>query len=554
VIRRVRLRRFKRFEDTTFHLPGHIVIAGPNNTGKTTLLQAVAAWSLALTRWRELDDYGARETRLGRVFYAGAPIARQAFAVVPLRQFDLLWSGRRYERGDPIEIEIATDEWALTMQFDADTTEQIYVRPAAQSDPRVLREARLSPVFVPAMTGLSIDEPVYQPPKVNELLALAKPGDVLRNLLLEANARGEAWQQLTVSIRRLFRFELIPPDARGAHILAEYTVGPGGPRFDLASAGSGFQQVLMLLAFLYARPSSVLLLDEPDAHLHVILQDAIYGELTRVAASTGSQLIIATHSEVIINAVDARELCVLLDQPRMLADNAERQALIASLRVLSNEDIMLALAAPGVLYLEGHTDLDILRAFARALKHRAEELLTTHLFWKPIVADTRPGGPGIKAREHYQALKLVRPTIPGLELVDGDSRADIEAMRLTGTDPQRWRWRRYEIESYLLHPDALARFVTSTVGEAAATPHVADLRKYLADNLPPAVMARPLDDHAFLNATKARTDILPPALSAAGLPGLPYTRYSEIAALMRPEEIHPDVSSALDAIVTAFGQ
>jgi hypothetical protein len=43
-------------------------------------------------------------------------------------------------------------------------------------------------------------------------------------------------------------------------------------------------------------------------------------------------------------------------------------------------------------------------------------------------------------------------------------------------------------------------------------------------------------------------------LSEAGLPGLPYTRYHEIAALMLPEEIHPDVRETLDMIVKAFGQ
>ncbi len=71
---------------------------------------------------------------------------------------------------------------------------------------------------------------------------------------------------------------------------------------------------------------------------------------------------------------------------------------------------------------------------------------------------------------------------------------------------------------------------------------------------PPAIIERPLDDHAYLNNTKARKDILPQALSAAGLPGLPYTRYHEIASLMLPEEVHPDVCDTLDAIVRAFGQ
>lgn len=57
----------------------------------------------------------------------------------------------------------------------------------------------------------------------------------------------------------------------------------------------------------------------------------------------------------------------------------------------------------------------------------------------------------------------------------------------------------------------------------------------------------------YLNVTKARRDILPPALNAAGLPNLPYTHYHEIAAGMLAEEIHPEVREKLDAIVAAFG-
>jgi hypothetical protein len=543
-IRKVRIEGFKRFDDVEFTLPGHIVVAGPNNVGKTTLLQAIAAWNLALTRWKELNDF----QRHGG-WYTKAPIARQAFSAVPLRSFDLLWRNRTYT--GQLQITIVTDEWTLPMTLEADSTEQIYVRPAPL-DPPLVRRAALTTVLVPPMSGLGIDEPVYTRPKLDQLLGQGKPGDMLRNLLVEAH-QSAAWDRLQDSIRRLFSYELEPPNATGAHIVAEFRSTADGPRFDIASAGSGFQQVLMLLAMLSTRPGAVLLLDEPDAHLHVILQDAIYGELRSTAARTGAQLVIATHSEVIINSVDARELCVLVDRPRMLADDAEREALIESLRVLSNDDIMRALGSPGVLYLEGHTDLEILRAFAKVLGHPAEPLLTRYLFWKPTVAETQPGRPGIKAREHYDALRLVR-AIPALELVDGDSHPGISSSAITGAGFQRWRWRRYEIESYLVHPAALARFVARAVGEAVAAPHVADLQAQLTANLPPAVIERPLDNHAYLNTVKARTAILPPALSAAGLLGLPYTRYHEIAAVMLPEEIHADVRETLDMIVRAFGQ
>ncbi len=547
MIQRVVIRRFKRFEEVEFVLPDHIVLAGPNNCGKSTVLQAIAAWGLALQHWKQHNDF----QRHGGA-YTKVPIARQAFSAVPLRSFELLWNRRQYSGA--LEVTIRTVQWAITMELISDSTEQIYVRPKPDVDPATVRQANLPTVFVPAMSGLGVDEPVYQRPKIDQLLGQAKPGDVLRNLLVEANASEAAWRALLDTIRRLFGYVLLPPDASGAHIVTEYCERPDGPRFDIGSAGSGFQQVLMLLTFLNTRPGAVLLLDEPDAHLHVILQDAIYGELRAVAARTKSQLVIATHSEVIVNAVEPKELCVMLDSPRMLADTDERARLIKSLGVLSNEDILLAQQVPGVLYLEDYTDLETLRAWARRLEHPAYELLTTKLFWKKTVAQPRPGADGIKAKEHYDALRLVRADLPGLELLDGDARPEIQATPITGEGLQRLRWKRYEIESSLFPPAALARYVEHMVGPGAAPTHVADLQKHLEDTLPPAVWRDLSGEHAFLNNTKARTELIPPALAAAGLPEIAYTRFHEIAALMEPAEIHPEVKEKLDLLMKAFRQ
>ena len=555
MIHTVRIRGFKRLgREVVFRLPGHVVLAGPNNTGKTTVLQAIASWALALRRWRELNNFNPGTG------YVYAPIARHAFTAVPLRSFDLMWTNRLYHRNNPIEIQLRhSDGWSVTMEFIADSTEQIYVRPKkADAPPDVVRDLDIHVAFIPPMTGIGIDEPVFQPPKIEQLLGLGRPGDVLRNLLVEANRDEVAWGALHESIQKLFGYRLRPPDTSGAHIVTEYAVGLTGPSpiLDIASAGSGFQQVLMLLAFLNTRPGAVLLLDEPDAHLHVILQDAIYHELRTVAARQRSQLVVATHSEIVINAVEARELYVMLNEPRALADNAERNRLASSLRVLSNVDMMQAMDVRGILYVEGHTDIDILRAWAARRGHRAETLLATEIMWKPTVFQTREegtGASGIKASEHFGALQLVRDDLPGLELVDGDAHQDIRGTEITGAGLQRLRWRRYEIESYLVHEDALARFVASTVGAESAPPHVDDMRAYIRRELPPGVIDDPLGDHPFLNGTKARTEILPPILNAAGIHDLPYTRYHEIAQVMLPEEIHPEVVEKLDSICRAFG-
>lgn len=551
MIERVTIRRFKRFQDVTFNLPGHIVLAGPNNCGKTTMLQAIAAWDLALTRWKQLHDYQRHKG-----YYAKAPIARQAFTAVPLRAFDLLWNNRSYSGS--IEIEVRHSKgWTVTMELMADSTEQVYVRPKPDASPDTVRQAEIKTVFVPPMTGLSTAEPVYTRPKVDQLLGQGKPGDVIRNLLAEA-LQSSAWSAVQDSIRRLFNYEILPPDATGADIIAEYRFQTDGPRLDIANAGSGFQQVLMLLTFLHARPGSTLLLDEPDAHLHVILQDAIYGELRSVAAKTSSQLIISTHSEVIINSVEPRELCMLLNHPRLLDSVVERDRLADSLGILTHTDIMLAQDAPGILYVEGYTDINILIEWAKILGHPVYQTLTTRLFWRPSVWEPRPGAHGVKAEDHYEAIQLVRPGLSGLMLLDGDDNPRIPETPITGHGLQRLRWKRYEIESYLVHPTALERFVEKEVGAGAQSAESKkDMKAYLEETFTSAFLQDPLKPNplvdAYLQQRKARTEVLPPILAAAGLHGFPYTRFNEIASVMLPDEIHPEVKEKLDAIQRAFG-
>ena len=351
MIQTVRIKGFKRFGEVEFHLPGHVVLAGPNNMGKTTVLQAIASWAFALQRWRELNDFNPRNG------FTYAAVSRPAFTTVPLRSFDLLWKDRAYSKSNLIEIELrSTDGWSITMEFLADSREQIYVRPKEGKYAPILPTLDFGAIYIPPMTGLGIDEPVFQPAKIAQLLGLGRPGEVLRNLVVEAYADQANWDALQESIGRLFGFELLPPDASGAHIVTEYRSSAGGKHFDIASAGSGFQQVLMLVALLNTRPGALLLLDEPDAHLHVILQDAIYYELRTVARRRESQIVLATHSEVVINSVEPRELYVMLDEPRKIADNSERSRLVSSLRVLSNADVMQAMGVRGILYVEDYTE------------------------------------------------------------------------------------------------------------------------------------------------------------------------------------------------------
>lgn len=546
-ISKVVLRNFKRFQEETFHLGDHVVLAGPNNSGKTTLLQAIGAWSLALGRWHELGD---SQRRSGG--YTKQNLNRLEFYPVPMRSFDLMWHDRKYKKGR-IEIEVTSDAGHIPIELQGDTDSQIYARPSKDADREVLKKSKHFPkcAFVPPMSGLEIDEPVLQQPRIDQLMGFGKPGDVLRNLLVEVSYDPETWRCLTAAVGDIFGYELLPPIATGPLIVAEYRQHENGPAFDINSAGSGFLQMLMLLTFMCTRKDTVLLLDTPDAHLHVILQDTIYSTLKTFARENGTQLIIATHSRTVINSVEPRELLAMTEKPQKLADNNEKSALIQSLS-LPNTDLMLALEKGCILYTEGHTDLSILLAWAAVLSHRLKDFLE-HPLWRPAVYEPRTNAPGISAEDHFGALLLMQDNMRGAAILDRDGRAQRPTSKLERDGKLlKLCWTRYEIESYLLHPDALARFVEKNSGVDAALANVEAMRKAMRVYLPDAAVDSPLLDDPVFISTKARTSFLQKILDDAELQGLHYSRYNEIAAVMHPEEIHPEVTRFLDSVANHF--
>ena len=53
MLTKLTIRNFKRFEEVELELGNPVVFIGPNNSGKTSALQALALWDIGLKRWNE---------------------------------------------------------------------------------------------------------------------------------------------------------------------------------------------------------------------------------------------------------------------------------------------------------------------------------------------------------------------------------------------------------------------------------------------------------------------------------------------------------------------
>ncbi|MEO7652232.1 MAG: AAA family ATPase [Bryobacteraceae bacterium] len=86
MLTKLSIRNFKRFSFVEIELGSPVVFVGPNNSGKTTALQALALWHLGLRRWQE--KYGSGNVPLKR---PGVAVNRKDFVSTPVPRANLLW-------------------------------------------------------------------------------------------------------------------------------------------------------------------------------------------------------------------------------------------------------------------------------------------------------------------------------------------------------------------------------------------------------------------------------------------------------------------------------
>ncbi|HEY0555044.1 MAG TPA: AAA family ATPase [Thermoanaerobaculia bacterium] len=552
MITKVRTRYFKQFTEQEFDLADHVILAGPNNSGKTTLLQAITIWYLALQKWREWQ----RHQRRFKPLPVEVQLTRKEFTALPLREMNDLWTDTLTGlRVLTIEVEGVTAQgpWRLAFEFRYQNAELVYVKPSpthVDQLPRITED--FSVIHIPPFSGIGAEETRYDRPYQDLLIGQGKAGDILRNLLLEVYESEDKaeWKSLCARIEEIFGYQLQPPRYGGApFIVCEYLRGiprsaDGGefPELDIASAGSGFHQVLLLLGFFSARPSTVLLLDEPDAHLHVILQKQVYDLLRSIASRRRCQLVIATHSEVLIDGTNPSQIMSFFKHPHLLLSDTDKDQVREALKRLTALDILLAEQSSGILYVEGETDFNLLRTWARVLTHPLSVWFIRSPFWH-----SNQGRNPREAKGHFFALRAASHALTGILLLDGDNRR-LPDREIIAEGLAVERWERYEAESYLMHPEALVRFVVSR-----GTPLMGeDARRFLQDQLPPAVYRDPLGHHDFWVNTPASKTLLPRLFHAVQLP-VSKEEYYLIAEQMLPEEIPVEVRSKLDRMAELFG-
>ena len=465
LVKRVEIENFKRIEKLDIGLSPVDCLVGANNSGKTTLLQALALFDFCihLCIVRQNGGNGDAPLRIKK-----CNVSPEEFYVLPVANPLDLWTDRRTQektRHRHIKVRVTFDN-GRAVTADLDLNFNLYHFDTQSEDKsqawlQELRDFRVA--YLPVFSTFLPQEERRTRAVIEDALVRGSVNSVIRNLLLDLKSE-ERHTELVAILQRAFP-ELtdisISFDETSDRFIAVTYRESGRPKeFDIFSSGSGFQQFVYLFGFVTLRHPDMILLDEPDVHLHGNLQNALLDELRNLAAN-GKQILVATHSREIISRMAPNELLVL-DQgmAQRLTIVPEVYDTLDALGSLDQADLPAVQLHRRVLVLENASDKEALFSFCEKILGLAA--------WTSV--QRRLAVCYAKGNPRHQDMERLRSQLQQLLPPDGrpltmfviadrDYYPDLEQLRGRLAFPHgQWHvWNRTEIENYLLCPAAFVR-------------------------------------------------------------------------------------------------
>ncbi|MDX9789432.1 MAG: AAA family ATPase [Candidatus Kapabacteria bacterium] len=329
----IKIENFKAFKEVEMPLnPNFNVIIGENNIGKSTLFEAIHLWMLG---------YKSIIQANGKNFY-GKNTPRYI-------SFDKLYFLRMSSINDvfhsntetaSITINILLEEriYALKIKFEKPASMDFYLRVKYEGEDfqllsEILKEQGLNlfnSIFIyhtrPVFNTIK-NEPFYNNAQLMKKISLGKSYDVIRNKILKGDPERK-FTRLQERISRVFGTQVkirFKNKNLQEEEYARITVQiDDAKEVDISLVGSGILQVIDIfstLEFINRRERclNILLIDEPDSHIHSNLQSSLIDELR---SDLNNQHFIITHNDRLINKAEEGELLfinkVALDNGRII--------------------------------------------------------------------------------------------------------------------------------------------------------------------------------------------------------------------------------------------
>lgn len=304
----VTVRRFKAVEMATFDLSSVNVLVGANNSGKSSILQAMH-FAVGLLQSIKLDGKLAQQGTLS------VSLSPTQLLYSPCEDLYSLGNGGRLQEAESqaVEVQFVLDTGSsCAVKFRKGRNRNIIVGiDSCEAAGQLASLEHPFTIFSPGLAGIAKTEQYESDGVVLRTIARGDANLVLRNILWRLwKTQGETddkWVAFTEDFSEVFpgiTFDVSFNERTDEFI----KVGAiqGGLRFPLELAGTGVLQGVQILSYIHCFSPSAIVLDEPDSHLHPNNQRLLCSLLSTVAIDRGTQVLLATHSRHVVDALSGQ--------------------------------------------------------------------------------------------------------------------------------------------------------------------------------------------------------------------------------------------------------
>ncbi len=360
----VTVRRFKQLQDLSITLGKDVtLLIGANNAGKSSFLQALhLAASVAQT-----VRLVAEGVTWGKDVFQ-TTVSPEQLIYSPVSDVLTLATGGRLEEGanTRIEIELSADDGSkavIGLRRGRNRNLAVSVEGKALGE-RLMDFEHPFTIYAPGLAGVPKSERYLSAGVVRRIVARGDANLALRNVLRMLKNTPASWAQYIEDMQKFFPAIDIDVDFKDNtdEFVNVYFRLKNGSRLPFDSAGTSILQASQILAYVNLFRPEILILDEPDSHLHPDNQRKLCTLVAESASARGFQAIISTHSRHVLDALSTRSTVVWLNKGvQQPTTDVNTTSLLLDLGALDSADYFADGALRTVVVTED-TDTDGLEA------------------------------------------------------------------------------------------------------------------------------------------------------------------------------------------------
>lgn len=305
MIESITIERFKNIKKIELILENINILVGSNNAGKSSILQSIQ-FAVAIAQTTSLEEFGKAKWIANKL---STSLTTNQIIYSPVRDIYALGYGGSLSQDKQKSISVKFKETGsidnATFILRKGRNKNLLTEIEGKSLGEPIRDLdNPYSIYVPGLSGIPPTEELKSEGLVRRMAAKGDANNVFRNVLWLLYQHPTKWEAFLLDFKDIFpKLNIkISFNKLKDEYLNVFIESGKNKIFPIDSFGTGVLQIIQILSYIHLYNPKILILDEPDSHLHPSNQRILAEKLNEITLRLNFQIIISTHSRHLLDS------------------------------------------------------------------------------------------------------------------------------------------------------------------------------------------------------------------------------------------------------------